>query len=515
MEWIMVWIFIYLVVLFVAFCISCVKEAARKKRFEEAFRFNPPNSHGGARFANNKDLRKAGLFRGKGIPIGYSPDGRRALHYPGSGHIFTDAAARVGKGATLIINALLSLRRSVICIDPKAENAAVTGHARARFGKVFVLNPFRMLPDALKGLIHARFNPMEILDVASNAFHAGCDKLAAALVWDEGREGIHFTTAARMLVSGVIAALVRHGAACEKNLPTVARIISGDIIGFCRLTVKSTADPFIIQKLGRFAALGAETSREVMDVISTAITQLGFIGNAAIAECLSGSDFRFSDLRKSGLVTVYITLPLALLDVSDKFFRLTLETALWDLLNEGQRGAGKAVLAIVDEMAQLGNHMKSLENAMGMASGAAGLQIWSILQDLSQLKGMFPSTWETFIQNCGVTTWFGTRDQTTREYVSKLSGICEVLSQTKSVSMDPRTGEPQVSNSATQFGRPLLLPHEVGQIAPDEMIAFIEGVRCGPVLAKRKFYFNVFSGYRPNPYVRNSGVGFFRRLFGW
>ena len=48
------------------------------------------------------------------------------------------------------------------------------------------------------------------------------------------------------------------------------------------------------------------------------------------------------------------------------------------------------MLAIVDEMAQLGPHMKSLENAMGMAAGAAGLQLWCVLQDLSQLKGMFP-----------------------------------------------------------------------------------------------------------------------------
>jgi len=80
-----------------------------------------------------------------------------------------------------------------------------------------------MLPDALKGLKLARFNPMDILDPASQSFHAMCDKLAAALVWDEGREGMHFTTAARMLVSGVIAALMRHGAAHEKNLVAVAR----------------------------------------------------------------------------------------------------------------------------------------------------------------------------------------------------------------------------------------------------------------------------------------------------
>ena len=344
-------------------------------------------------------------------------------------------------------------------VDPKCENAAITGHWRRRFGEVFVVNPFGMFLEALKGLKQARFNPMDLLDAASLSFHAGCDKLAAALVWDEGREGFHFTTAARMLVSGVIAALVRHGRAHEKNLVAVARIISSpDLFAFCREVVQKTTDPFIVQKLGRFAAEGVEVSREVMDVVSTAITQLGFIGNAAIAESLSGSDFRFSDLKRKPGTTIYICLPLNMLDICDKFFRLMLETFLMELLNEGQNGKGKRVLAIIDEMAQLGPHMKSLENAMGMAAGAAGLQLWCVLQDLSQLKGMFPRTWETFIQNCGVTMWFGARDMTTREYVSKMSGTCEVLSHSRSVTVDRRTGEPSVNDSAAQYARPLLLP---------------------------------------------------------
>ena len=453
-------------------------------------------------------------MKNKGIPIGYSPDGRHALYFRGAGHLLTVAGARQGKGATLLVNALMSWRLSCLVVDPKCENAAITAHWRRRFGKVFLLNPFNMLPDALKGLEQARFNPMDILDPASSAFHAACDKIAAALVWDEGREGMHFTTAARMLVSGVIAALARHGTASEKNLAVAARVISGDTFGFCRLTVQSTKDPFIIQKLGRFAAPGAETIREVQDVISTAITQLGFIGNAAIAECLSGSSFRFGDLLKASGTTIYICLPLNMLDICDKFFRLILEVALWDLLNEKQRGKGKPVLAIIDEMAQLGPHMKSLENAMGMAAGAAGLQLWCVLQDLSQLKGMFPQTWETFIQNCGVTTWFGARDETTREYVSKLSGVCEVLSRSRSVTID-NLGWPHVNDNASQHSRPLLLPHEVGQLAPDEMIAFVEGVRCGPVKAKRKPYWRVFprGAYRNNPYVRKSG-GLLEWLFG-
>ncbi len=94
---------------------------------------------------------------------------------------------------------------------------------------MFILNPFNMLPDALRGLKQARFNPMDILDPTSSSFHAV-------------REGMHFTTAARVLVSGIIAALKRHGIAAEQNLATVARVINGDIIGFCKLAVQQTTD---------------------------------------------------------------------------------------------------------------------------------------------------------------------------------------------------------------------------------------------------------------------------------
>jgi type IV secretion system protein VirD4 len=162
----------------------------------------------------------------------------------------------------------------------------------------------------------------------------------------------------------------------------------------------------------------------------------------------------------------------------------------------------KPVLVIVDEMAQLGPHMKILENCMGMAAGAAGIQLWCVLQDISQLKGMFPKTWETFIQNCGVTMWFGARDHSTRSYVSDLGSTTEVLTRSRSWSLDRNTGEVNVNDSASQMGRPLLLPGEVGEIPPDEMIAFIEGRLT--VRAKRKPYFllSEFRGkYRKNPYV--------------
>src|SRR5260370_41882201 len=85
--------------------------------------------------------------------------------------------------------------------------------------------------------------------------------------------------AARLLVSGVVAALARHGdPKKDRNLKAVAQTISGgDILEFCREGVSKTKDPYIVQKLGRFAKDEAKTSKEVADGISTAITQIGFI----------------------------------------------------------------------------------------------------------------------------------------------------------------------------------------------------------------------------------------------
>src|SRR5581483_1979117 len=114
---------------------------------KKAYRFNPANAHGAAKFATTKKDLKA-LLSGKGIPVGYSPDGKKALHYAGLGHLLTVAAARTGKGATLLINALLSWKHSCVVVCPKCENTAITGHYRRRFGKVYVLNPFGMFLDA-------------------------------------------------------------------------------------------------------------------------------------------------------------------------------------------------------------------------------------------------------------------------------------------------------------------------------------------------------------------------------
>jgi type IV secretion system protein VirD4 len=511
---------------------------AKKKRIKEAYTFDPEKAHGSARFANKQDLKKARLFKSGGIHIGFF-DGRK-LFVNSSSHLLLVAGARAGKLVTILAAAVLSLPRkySLAIFDPKAEITCICAHYLKASGRdVYVLNPYGIWLDRMKGLKQATFNPMSSLDPQSSSFHADCDKLAEAICYEENHTGdSHWITSARLLISGIVAALAKYGVPADKNLVAVRNVITGangqSVFDFCRECM-ALKDPFIRQKLARFAVTaeppvpgqsagkpGAEESRELNSVVSTADTQTGWIGNEAIAGSLKGgaNEISFKDLKRKAGTVISVCLPLAEFSVSDKWFRVLCATMISDTLKEGLRGKGAKVVAVLDEVYQVG-YLKVLADAWGMAAGAAALQLWAVYQDVSQIMAQFKTPgWQTMVQNSGAAMYFGIRDQQTAEFVSKQCGITEVLSQSKNVSIDPRSGEPIVNNSATQTARPLLHPDEVRfGLKPDEMLLFADGLP-GVCRATRKKYFECLDlkgKHRDNPYFQKDGAAarFLRWLF--
>src|SRR4051812_39477003 len=75
---------------------------------------------------------------------------------------------------------------------------------------------------------------------------------------------------------------------------------------------------------------------------------------------------------------------------------------------------------------------------MGMCAGF-GVQLWPILQDLSQLSGLYPQTWETFLSNAAVRMFFGPRDEKTSHYLSNQCGQAERRVISKSISFQDET----------------------------------------------------------------------------
>ncbi|NKW82732.1 type IV secretory system conjugative DNA transfer family protein [Ochrobactrum pecoris] len=121
-------------------------------------------THGSARFATPREISP--LTRSEnGLLIGRDPKSSKLMRYEGPAHLMTIAPTRTGKGVGTIIPNLLTTNRSLICIDPKGENAKIAGRARQQFGPVHVLDPFGATDEP-----SAAFNPLDRFDLSGLDF---------------------------------------------------------------------------------------------------------------------------------------------------------------------------------------------------------------------------------------------------------------------------------------------------------------------------------------------------------
>ena len=487
---------------------STVKQKKEKERLKQLQGFSPKNVFGEARWADNSDLRKAGLFKEGGIHFGFSPKGGKPLNYQKSGHILIVAAARTGKLLTVICGIILSLTRrySLLLVDPKGEMTSICGKARSRFGKVFVWNPYGICLDYMKGLIQASWNPMMDIDWTSINAYSDMFSLISTF-WKESatNNDPHWSPSAHTLVATVGYVLGRYGKEGEKNLPTIRAVLTGaygkSFYSFAREAMRIN-DSTIRQGLARYAAPEAEESKELQGIISTAITQTAWLSNRAIADTLMRADFSLRDPKRKSGVTISAVQPVHRLG-DGQAFALFSGWALHCMLDEGHKGQSVPCVVVLDEMSQIG-YSKAWLDAFALAAGAAGVQLVAVYQDVSQIMNQFGNAWRTVIQNCGVTLWFGARDSQTQQTVSELTGVTEVHARSKNIVYPQgpnigRNAEPQISVSISQASRPFVHPADVGRLEADEMIAFVEGVKS-PIKAKRKPYTRIFSNFSPNPY---------------
>ncbi|MCD8518860.1 MAG: type IV secretory system conjugative DNA transfer family protein, partial [Flavobacterium sp.] len=71
------------------------------------------------------------------------------ITYNGSAHLMTVAPTGTGKGRSVVVPTLLTYPGSVVVMDPKGENYAITARARYDMGQqVIRLNPFDVLGSA-------------------------------------------------------------------------------------------------------------------------------------------------------------------------------------------------------------------------------------------------------------------------------------------------------------------------------------------------------------------------------
>jgi type IV secretion system protein VirD4 len=439
------------------------------------------DTHGSARFASNKEV--APLARSEsGLLIGRDGKTGRLLRYDGPAHLLTMAPTRTGKGVGTIIPNLLTADRSVICIDPKGENARIAGRARQMFGPVHVLDPF-----AVTGMGSAAFNPLDALDldVAEDA-----STLADALVHDEPGMGgeAHWNEEAKALIAGLILKIVSQESRSRRTLSTLREYLTLPPDAFAallkRMQDNDAAGGLIARAANRH--LG-KSDREAAGVLSSAQRHTHFLDSPRMTAVLSRSDFTFTDL-KTRTATVFLVLPPDRLGTYSRWLRLLITQSLTDMARTPAKPPAplvKPVLYLLDEFASLG-HLASVERAMGLMAGY-GVQLWPILQDIHQLRATYGQRAGTFLSNAGVLQVFGTNDHDSARLISDLLGQETVVFQTMGRALD--SDKSGLSYSEQHIARSLMTPDEVRNLPANTELLFLAGQR--PIIAGKLVYYQI------------------------
>ncbi|MHA6770292.1 type IV secretory system conjugative DNA transfer family protein [Sphingobium ummariense] len=433
------------------------------------------DTHGSARFATDRETKPLAQ-NGDGLLIGRDRKSGKLLRYAGPAHLLTIAPTRTGKGVGTIIPNLLDYPGSVICIDPKGENARITARHRARFGPVHVLDPF-----GVTGIASSAFNPLDRLDPAGLDLADDAMTLADALVYDAPGEAgeAHWNEEAKALIAGLILHIIASEPPATRTLATLRDHLTLAPQAFAAMLADMQAQGGLI---GRAANrhLG-KSDREAAGVLSAAQRHTHFLDSPRMGQVLGRSDFTFADV-KARPTTVYLVLPPDRLATYARWLRLMLAQGLTDLARAPASPA-RPVLFLLDEFAALGR-LEPVERAMGLMAGY-GIQLWPILQDVHQLRALYERRAGTFLSNAGVLQVFGVNDHDSAKLVSDLLGQETVVFETMSRAIDAE--ETGISFGAQHVGRPLLTPDEVRALPGELELLFLAGQR--PIVAAKLAYY--------------------------
>ncbi len=402
------------------------EEAARRGRAK------PPTTFGSAEWATLEHLVEHNLIGEEGFFLGIYPQTKTnadymqekidfPLQYTGDRHLLTVAPTRSGKGVAAIVPNLLTYEGSCLIIDPKGENAKITAARRGGgyhkkdipgMGQtVHVVDPW-----GITGLPVSKFNPMDWLKADDEDISENAMMLADSIVTPSaGQRDQFWDEEAKALLMGLLLYVALDEREQEnRNLGRVRDIICLDEDSLIDVMQQMMGNPNPIVS-STAARTRAKEAKLRSNVLASLQAHTHFLDSPRIRASLASSNFRFEDLKTSKM-TVYLVLPADRLDTFGRWLRLLIQQAITVNARNIEVKPDKPILFLLDEMASLGR-LTMVEQAFGLMAGF-GMQLWGIVQDLSQLERIYEKGWETFIGNSGVLQYFGSRDHKTAEYFS-------------------------------------------------------------------------------------------------
>ncbi|MBW5439245.1 conjugal transfer protein TraG [Bradyrhizobium canariense] len=438
-------------------------------------------TYGSARWADAREVRRAGLLGSDGVVLGRLEG--HYLRHDGPEHVLCFAPTRSGKGVGLVIPTLLTWPASTIVHDIKGENFQLTSGWRARFGPVLLFDPTNPTSAAYNPLLEIRRGDCEVRDAQN---------IADILVDPEGaleRRNHWEKTSHSLLVGAILHVLY---AEADKTLAGVANFLSDPSRPIDATLTAMLATPHLGGSVHPVVASAArellnKSENERSGVLSTAMSFLGLYRDPVVAKITARSDWRIRDLVDGAEpVSLYLVVPPSDIVRTKPLMRLILNQIgrrLTESLDPDRRR--QKLLLMLDEFAALGR-LDFFESQLAFMAGY-GIRSFLITQSLNQLERAYGPN-HAILDNCHVRIAFSTNDERTAKRVSDALGTATELRAMKNYAghrLSPWLGHLMVSRQETS--RPLLTPGEVMQLSPKEAIVMISGVH--PVRATKARYY--------------------------
>jgi len=439
-------------------------------------------TYGSARWAEDREIRDAGLLGPDGVVLGrHSQD---YLRHDGPEHVLCFAPTRSGKGVGLVVPTLLTWPGSCIVHDIKGENWTLTAGFRAKHGRVLLFDPTNARSSAYNPLLEVRQGEWEVRDVQN---------IADILVDPEGSldKRNHWEKTSHSLLVGAILHVLY--AERDKTLAGVANFLS-DPRRPVEATLRAMMDTPHLGEAGVHPVI-ASSARELLNksenersgVLSTAMSFLGLYRDPVVARVTARCDWRIADLVGSRHpVTLYLVVPPSDINRTKPLIRLILNQIGRRLTEELATSAKRhRLLLMLDEFPALGR-LDFFESALAFMAGY-GIKGFLIAQSLNQIERAYGPN-NAILDNCHVRVSFATNDERTAKRVSDALGTATELRDSTNYAghrLAPWLGHLMVSRQET--ARPLLTPGEIMQLPPTDEIVMVAGTP--PIRATKARYF--------------------------
>jgi len=439
-------------------------------------------TYGSARWAEDKEIRSAGLLGPDGVVLGkYDRD---YLRHDGPEHVLCFAPTRSGKGVGLVVPTLLTWPGSAIVHDIKGENWSLTAGFRSQHGCVLLFDPTNVNSSAYNPLLEVRQGEWEVRDVQN---------IADILVDPEGSldKRNHWEKTSHSLLVGAILHVLY--AEKDKTLAGVASFLS-DPRRPVEATLRAMMETPHLREAGVHPVI-ASSARELLNksdnersgVLSTAMSFLGLYRDPVVARITARCDWRIADLVGAKKpVSLYLVVPPSDINRTKPLIRLILNQ-IGRRLTEELTASSKRhrLLLMLDEFPALGR-LDFFESALAFMAGY-GLKGFLIAQSLNQIERAYGPN-NAILDNCHVRVSFATNDERTAKRVSDALGTATELRDSTNYAghrLSPWLGHLMVSRQET--ARPLLTPGEIMQLPPHEEIVMVAGTP--PIRATKARYF--------------------------